>query len=79
MTDNESQHQKEEADAAPQWLVVPSEVAVRSIAHAIEKRKRDVTITGHGAILVAFHQFLSWLFHTVMRNIKSVEWRNKSE
>jgi short-subunit dehydrogenase len=67
MTDNRSEWKEDVSDPAPQWLVVPTGVAARSMVNAIQRRKREVTITGHGKLLVAFHQYVPWLFHLAMR------------
>lgn len=69
MTNNQSEWKTDARDPAPQWLVVPTEVAARSMANAIQKRKREVTITGHGKLLVALHQYLPWVFHGCMAMI----------
>jgi short-subunit dehydrogenase len=66
MTDNNSQFQEDKKDPAPDWIVVPTEVAAREMIRAIAKRKRDVTITGHGKILVAAHRLIPKIFNTCM-------------
>lgn len=78
MTNNASEYQSGESDPAPQWLVVPTEVAARTIVRAVRKRKREVTITGHGKALVALHQFAPWIFHAIMGAMKPIVWRNPS-
>ena len=62
MTDNNSQYQEDRKDPAPDWIVVPTEVAAREMLRAIAKRKRDVTITGHGKILVTAHRLIPNIF-----------------
>ena len=67
MTNNRSEWKEDKSDPAPQWLVVPTEAAARSMVNAIQRRKREVTITGHGKLLVALHHYFPWLFHMAMR------------
>lgn len=74
-TDNASVYHADKNEPAPQWLVVPTEVAARAMVRAIRKRRREATITGHGKILVALHNYLPWLFHWVMRRTQPVVWR----
>lgn len=55
--DNLGELREGRADGVPSWLVMPAGVAARQIATAIEKRKREAIITGHGklAVLAARH------------------------
>jgi short-subunit dehydrogenase len=49
-------------DAVPAWLRMPAETAARKIVTAIERRRREAVITGHGKVLV----FLSRHFPGLM-------------
>ena len=57
------------ADPIPQWLVVPTETAVRQILRAVARGKREAIITGHGKVLVAIERCLPWLSRAVKRRI----------
>ena len=57
------------ADPIPQWLVVPTETAVRQILRAVARGKREAIITGHGKVLVALERCLPWLSRAVKRRI----------
>ncbi len=45
----------------PEWIVVPTDKAVRQILRAIASGKREAVITGHGKILVAIERFAPWI------------------
>lgn len=66
MTNNNSQYQENRKDPAPNWIVVPTQVAAKEMIRAIKKRKRDVTITGHGKILVHTHRLIPNIFSYFM-------------
>lgn len=55
--DNEGRLREGAKDPAPAWLVMPARVAARQMANAIEARKREAVITGHGkaAVFLARH------------------------
>lgn len=56
-------------DPIPQWLLMPTEKAVRQILRAVALGKREAIITGHGKILVAIERFLPWLSRASRRRI----------
>lgn len=49
--DNEG-HPHDDAGSPPEQLMVPTDVAVREMLHAIAERRPEATITGHGRALV---------------------------
>lgn len=67
MTDNTSTFKEGRRDPVPAWLVVPTDVASRAMLRAIRKRKRDVTITVHGKVIVALHRLFPGGFALLMR------------
>ena len=60
---NEGVHQKEQADPIPRWLMMKSHVAAEQILSASIKRKREVTLTFHGKIIVFLVRFVPFVFH----------------
>jgi NADP-dependent 3-hydroxy acid dehydrogenase YdfG len=55
--DNRGVHHPHARDRAPKWLVVRADRAARAIVRAIDRRRREVVITGHGKILVWLARF----------------------
>jgi len=39
-------------DPVPRWLVMPADKAARIIVRAVERRRAEVVVTGHGKVLV---------------------------
>ena len=56
-------------DPIPQWLVMPTERAVRQILRAVARGKGEVVVTGHGKALVAIERFMPWLSRAIKRRI----------
>jgi NAD(P)-dependent dehydrogenase (short-subunit alcohol dehydrogenase family) len=52
VTGNDGQVRDGGKDPVPPWLVMPAAKAARQIADAIQKRRREVIITGHGKAVV---------------------------
>jgi short-subunit dehydrogenase len=67
--DNHGNLHPEAAEPVPEWLVVPTEKAVRQILHAVARRRAEAIITGHGKILVAIERFLPWLSRAMKRRL----------
>ena len=55
----------------PDWLVMPTEKAVRKILRAIARGKREAIITTHGKLLVAAQRFTPWILRLAFRRIAS--------
>lgn len=57
LLDNAGHLKPDAKDTAPAWLVMPAKTAARDIANAVEARKREAVITGHGkfAVVLAKH------------------------
>jgi short-subunit dehydrogenase len=53
----------------PEWLVVPTDKAVRDILRAIAKGKREGIITGHGKALVVLQRFAPWVIRAAGRRM----------
>jgi short-subunit dehydrogenase len=62
LVDNQGALRTGTRDAVPAWLRMPAEAAARKIVTAIERRRREAVITGHGKALV----FLSRHFPGLM-------------
>jgi len=52
LVDNEGRLRTETRDVVPRWLRMGSAPAARKIIRAIERRRREAVITGHGKALV---------------------------
>ncbi len=67
--DNQGTLHAAASDPIPQWLVMPTEKAVRQILRAVARGKREAIITGHGKIFVALERFLPWVIRLVGRRM----------
>lgn len=68
-TDNQGALQADAPEPVPQWLVVPTDKAVRQVLRAVARRQSEAIITGHGKILVAIERFLPWLSRAMKRRL----------
>jgi short-subunit dehydrogenase len=59
--DNRGRVHEDAPDPVPAWLRVPTDRAVRTIARAIARRRREVVVTGHGKALVFLYRHAPWL------------------
>lgn len=53
----------------PEWLVVPTDKAVRQMLRAIARGKHEAIITRHGKALVALTRFMPWLLRAVFKRM----------
>jgi hypothetical protein len=67
--DNHGTLHADAAEPVPQWLVVPTDTAVRHMLRAVARGKSEVIVTGHGKVLVAMERFLPWLSRAVKRRL----------
>jgi len=67
--DNQGSFHAEAAEPVPQWLVVPTDKAVRQILRAVARGQAEAVITGHGKLLVAIERFLPWLSRAMKRKL----------
>jgi short-subunit dehydrogenase len=67
--DNQGSFHADAAEPVPQWLVVPTEKAVRQILRALARGRSEAIITGHGKLLVAIERFLPWLSRWIKRRL----------
>lgn len=67
--DNQGQFHSGAKDQIPEWLVVPTDKAVRQMLHAIARGKREAIITGHGKALVVLERFMPWLVRAAGRKM----------
>ena len=56
-------------DPIPDWLVVPTDKAVRQMLRAIARGQREVIVTGHGKILVVLERFAPWIIRAFARRM----------
>lgn len=67
--DNQGKYHADAKEQIPEWLVVPTEKAVREILRAVARGKREAIITGHGKALVALERFMPWVLRAVSRKV----------
>jgi NAD(P)-dependent dehydrogenase (short-subunit alcohol dehydrogenase family) len=65
--DNKGVFHANYTDRRPQAFVYPRDKAARDIARAIEKRKREAVITGHGKVGVFLVNHFSGLLYAILR------------
>jgi short-subunit dehydrogenase len=53
----------------PEWLVVPTDKAVRQMLRAIARGKHEAIITRNGKALVALTRFMPWLLRAVFKRM----------
>ena len=66
LVDNQGRLRAEAPDVVPGWLRMPASRAARTIATAIERRRREVVVTGHGKALVFVARHLSGLMSALV-------------
>lgn len=74
-TDNQGVLQAAASDPIPAWLRVRTEVAARHIVRAVQRRRAEVVITGHGKLIV----FLARHFPALTRAIGRRLYRGRPE
>ncbi len=67
MVDNQNKFQADLPDPAPRFFVVPADTAARAILNAVYRRKKEVTITGHGKALVFLTRHFPGLARIALR------------
>ena len=67
--DNQGNLHAEMKEPIPEWLVVPTDKAVRQMLRAIARGQREAIITGHGKALVFLERFMPWVTRTAFRKI----------
>ena len=65
--DNQGRRHEDDASRVPDWLRMPVDEAARQIVAAIETRRREAIITGHGKIGVFFYRHAPWLVRAALR------------
>jgi len=66
LVDNQGTLRPEGRDAVPRWLRMGSDTAARKIVRAIERRRREAVITGHGKALVFLQRHLPGLMSALV-------------
>lgn len=64
--DNLGQHQPGRPRGVPAWLVMPTARAARQIATAVERRRAEIVVTGHGRLAVALERHAPRLLHAAV-------------
>jgi short-subunit dehydrogenase len=65
--DNQGRLHDVDGSRVPAWLRMPTAEAARQIVAAIETRKREAVITGHGRLGVFVYRHAPWLVHAAYR------------
>lgn len=65
--DNQGRRHEEDGSRVPAWLKMPTDEAARQIVAAIETRRREAVITGHGRVAVFLYRHAPWLVHAAYR------------
>lgn len=65
--DNDGIYHEDKEEPVPNWLLYPRDKAARQMVSAIEKRKREVIITGHGKVLVFLERHLPFVVRFLVR------------
>jgi short-subunit dehydrogenase len=63
--DNTAVFHADAPETAPQWLLVPTDKAVREILGAVARGKREQIVTGHGKALVLLQRFSPWIIRAL--------------
>jgi short-subunit dehydrogenase len=67
--DNQGQFHESAREPIADWLVVPTDKAVRQILRAVARGQREAIITTHGKILVALERFVPWILRSAGRGM----------
>jgi short-subunit dehydrogenase len=67
--DNQGKLHASAKEPIPEWLVMPTDKAVKDILRAIARGKREAIITGHGKIIVAIERFAPWVLRAATRGM----------
>jgi short-subunit dehydrogenase len=67
--DNLGRFHADAPDPMPAWLVADAERVCRLILRAVAARRAEVTITGHGKLLVAIERFAPWILRAAGRRM----------
>lgn len=71
VVDNAGMLRDDRKDPIPPWIVVPKEKAAREIADAIEARRTEAVITGHGKVLATLSKHASGAMYALLRAARS--------
>jgi short-subunit dehydrogenase len=64
--DNRGVYRPEARESVPDWLPMRSEVAARKIVKAVEGRRRELVLTGHGKLTVLLVRHFPGLVHALI-------------
>lgn len=67
--DNRGRVHEEAPDPVPGWLRMPTDRAARAIARGIQRRRREVVVTGHGKALVFVYRHAPWLMQFLIARL----------
>ncbi len=65
--DNQGRLHPGKSSGAPEWIIMPVELAARKMLRAIFRRKRELIVTGHGKIAVFFQRHFPGVLSLAIR------------
>jgi NADP-dependent 3-hydroxy acid dehydrogenase YdfG len=65
--DNQGEYHDEAPEPIPGWLRMPTERAARSIVRGLDRRRREVVITGHGRLAILLQRYAPWLLAAMVQ------------
>lgn len=65
--DNQGRLHPKKSSGAPEWIIMPVDIAVRKMIRAIARRKRELIVTGHGKIAVFFQRHFPGILSLAIR------------
>jgi short-subunit dehydrogenase len=75
LKDNQGRLRDDARESVPAWLLMSSRAAARRIVRAVERRRREVIVTGHGKLLVLLSRHAPWLIELVLA--RQPAWRRR--
>ncbi len=65
--DREGVYRPDSVDPVPAWLVVPTDLAARAMVRAIQRRRPEAVITGHGKAMALLARHAPWTMRALSR------------
>lgn len=69
--DNTGVWQPDRSDFVPRWLAMSSQTAARHIANGIQRRRREVIVTGHGKLAISAVRHTPGLFFSLAKRMQN--------
>jgi short-subunit dehydrogenase len=75
LKDNQGHLQDDARESVPAWLLMSSQAAARKIVGAVERRRREVIVTGHGKLLALVARHAPWAIELMLA--RQPAWRRR--